>query len=136
MILFTAILVSGIALLAKYASLRKDGLYVTLLAMFGIFEFGFSMSNAFLEGVIISLVPIPVGLAVFTVYGLKSYLYKNQVKILFILLGCMLLSTCSLALVYRVISPIPWLILITAGSYSLIIGGSSFLVAHYKPNIS
>jgi hypothetical protein len=136
MILFTAIIVSSIVLLAKYATLRKSELYVMLLTIVGVLEFVFSMSNGFLEGVIISIVTIPVGLAAFAIYGLKSYLYKNKVKTLIILLGCMLLSTGLLTLVYAVISPIPSLILITAGSYSIFIGGSSFLVTQYEPNSS
>jgi len=133
-ILFIAIPTITMALLAKYATLRKSEFYAIFLTLIGIIEFIFSARIAFLEGIIIGLATIPLGFAVPAVYQLKWNPYKNQGKLLLISSGCIMLAAGSLGVIYRIVSAFPWLILLIAGSYLLIISVAAFFVAKHKPN--
>ncbi len=133
-ILFATITVVSVALLVKYATLRRNAFYAMCLALVGVIEFQFSMSNAFVEGVIISLVTMPLGFAFTSICQLEEQLAKNQVKILLTSTGLILLSSGAIGIFNRIISPIPWLILLTSGSYLLIITAASFFVTKQNPN--
>jgi hypothetical protein len=69
-ILFITIPAISIALLYKYATLRKSEFYAMFLVLVGLIEF-FSAYNAFLEGIIFGLAAISLGFVVLAIYQLK-----------------------------------------------------------------
>ena len=143
-ILFAAILAVSLRLAIKYPSTGKR--WILLLFLVGVAEFEFShnippYSNLRL-GMIIGLLTAYSGIIIPVFYLAKLHLRKKQVKIFFLLSGCLELIAGSVGIFYRIYlgsaAGISFYLgyegilyfalyfgLITIGSYSLIVGDAS-----------
>jgi hypothetical protein len=143
-ILFATILAVSLVLAIKYQSFGKR--WIFLLFVVGIAEYEFSRNtpppyNTLVVGTLIGLVTIFSGLIVPVLYLAKEHLRKKQVKMSFILSGCLELIIGAVSILYSSrfylgFDPqIIWFVvfgLLTIGSYSLIVGIASLFFAKPK----
>ena len=137
-ILFAAILAVSLVLAIKYPSIGKR--WILLLFVVGVAEMAFSTNtygyNILVAGLIIGLVTAYSGFIIPSLYLAKLHLRKKQVKILFILSGCLELILGSVGILYALnfgLDPfILYFGLLTIGFYSLIVGIASLFFPKQK----
>jgi hypothetical protein len=138
-ILFATVLAVSLVLAIKYPPFGKR--WIILLFAVGVAEFEFSHNtpppyNTLVVGMIIGLVTACSGIIIPVSYWAKLHLYKKQVKIFFILSGCLELILGSVSIFYRIFvdseAAILYLGLLTIGFYSLIVGIAGLLFAKPK----
>jgi hypothetical protein len=138
-ILFAATLAVSCVLAIKYPSIGKR--WALLLFVVGVAEFEFSGNirgyNNLVVGMLIGLATAYSGIIIPISYYAKQHLRKKQVKIFFILSGCLELILGSVSIFYRIsvggsVAIILFLGLLTIGFYSLIVGIASLFFAKSK----
>jgi hypothetical protein len=138
-ILFATILAVSLVLAIKYPSFGKR--WIFLLFVVGVVEFEFSHNtpppyNILAVGLVIGLVTAFSGFIIPVLYWAKLHLRKKQVKISFILSGCLELILGSVGIFYRIFvgfdPTILYFGLLTIGFYSLIVGIASLFFAKPK----
>jgi hypothetical protein len=137
-ILFAAILAVSLVLAIKYQSFGKR--WILLLSLVGVAEMGFSTNthgyNILVAGLIIGLVTAYSGFIIPALYLAKLHLRKRQVKIVFVLSGCLELILGSVGILYAInIGSDPFVLyfgLLTISFYSLIVGIASLFFAKRK----
>ncbi len=137
-ILFAAILAVSWVLAIKYPNFGKR--WVILLFVVGVAEMEFSTNthgyNSLIAGLIIGLVTAYSGFIIPALYLAKLHLRKKQVKILFILSGCLELILGSVGILTAFFFGLnPFILyfgLLTIGFYSLIVGIASLFFAKPK----
>ena len=137
-ILFAAILAVSLVLAIKYPSFGKR--WIFFLFVVGVAEFEFSHNippyNNLAVGMVVGLVTTFSGFIIPVLYLAKLHLRKKQVKIFFILSGCLELIVGSVGFLYRIFlylqGGILCIGLLTIGFYSLIVGIASLFFAKPK----
>jgi hypothetical protein len=137
-ILFAAILAVSLVLAIKYQSFGKR--WILLLSLVGVAEMGFSTNthgyNILVAGLIIGLVTAYSGFIIPALYLAKLHLRKRQVKIVFILSGCLELILGSVGILYAINIGLDHFVLyfglLTISFYSLIVGIASLFFAKRK----
>ena len=136
---FTAILAVSLVLAIKYPSFGKR--WALILFVVGVAEFEFSAQPfqyvALGFGMLIGLATAYSGIIVPLSYWAKQHYQKKQVKVFFILSGCLELIVASLIILYRVsvggsIMVLLGFGLLAIGFYSLIVGIASLFFAKLK----
>jgi hypothetical protein len=137
-ILFATILAVSWVLAIRYPSFGKS--WIVLLFVGGVAEMEFSSNthgyNTLVAGLIIGLVTAYSGFIIPALYLAKLHLRKKQVKISFILSGCLELILGSIGILTAFsFGPDPFILyfgLLTIGFYSLIVGIASLFFAKPK----
>ena len=137
-ILFATILAVSWVLAIKYPSFGKR--WILFLFVVGVAEFEFSHNippySNLLVGMVVGLVTAFSGFIIPVLYLAKLRLRKKQVKISFILSGCLELILGSVGFFYRIFvgfdPTILYIGLLTIGFYSLIVGIASLFFAKPK----
>jgi hypothetical protein len=137
-ILFAAILAVSWMLAIKYPSFGKR--WIILLFVVGVVEMEFSTNthgyNILVAGLVIGLVTAYSGFIIPALYLAKLHLRKKQVKILFILSGCLELVLGSVGILTAFnfgLNPfILYFGLLTLGFYTLIVGIASLFFTQPK----
>jgi hypothetical protein len=141
---FAAILAVSLVLAIKYPFFGKR--WALILFAVGVAEFEFSIQpptpppfqySALVVGVLIGLATAYSGIIIPVSYWAKQHFRKKQVKIFFILSGCLELIVVSLSILYRISveGPIMALLgfgLLIIGFYSLIVGIAAFFFGKPK----
>jgi hypothetical protein len=141
-ILFATILAVSWLLAFKYPSFGKR--WILLLFVVGVAEMEYSSNthgyNSLVAGLIIGLVTAYSGFIIPALYLAKLHLRRKQVKILFILSGCLelILGAVDILTAFNFgLNPfILYFGLLTIGFYSLIVGIASLLAHATKKNQS
>ena len=137
-IFFATILAVSWVLAIKYPSFGKR--WIILLFVVGVAEMEFSFNthgySSLVAGLVIGLVTAYSGFIIPALYLAKLHLRKKQVKISFILSGCLELILGSIGILYSIYFGVdPFILyfgLLTIGFYSLIVGTASLFFAKPK----
>jgi hypothetical protein len=127
-ILFATILAVSLVLAIKYPSFGKRWMFFLFVVGVAEFEFSTHLSpyNNLVVGWVIGLVTAYSGIIVPVSYLAKQHLRKKQVKLFFILSGCLELVLGSVSIFYRIFvgseAALLYLGLLVIGFYSLIVG--------------